>query len=327
MPSVPSSPHHGVILVCPEDGPADTLQPRLAAAGADLASICILEGVTDTLPSSSPPEPRTLNPEPSPLPFSLPAHADVLEQAIRAVNQPRLVILDPLHASLSPDAQARLDAIVGRLAETADRYMVAIVAVCHLAKARAHRMLYRVRGSSALIAGARAAHLLAADPHEPDRRILCPLKTVYAPPAPALAFRIVPGPRLEWQAQPLVRESLLAPGQAGIPSGPQPLCATADPALSRGWSASPDLLDLSGDAQSALSDASAWLLDYLAAGPRPARKVLRAARAAGVSIATLRRAKRICRVRSVKPDLQSAWLWLPEQPSDNKDAPIRGAHK
>jgi hypothetical protein len=116
---------------------------------------------------------------------------------------------------------------------------------------------------------------------------------------PALAFRIVPGPRLEWEAQP-------------------------DPALSRGWSASPDLLDLSGDAQSALSEASAWLLDYMAAGPRPARRVLRAARAAGVSIATLRRAKRICRVRSVKPDLQSAWLWSAEQPSDNKDAPIRG---
>jgi hypothetical protein len=273
-------------------------------SSGDLDAICILEGVTDTFPSSLSPPPSCLRATvPSCLlPLSLPAHTDILEQAIRAVNQPRLVILDPLHALLSADAQARLDVVVARLAETAERYMVAIVGVCHLAKARAHRMLYRVRGSSALIAGARAVHLLAADPDEPDRRMLCPLKTVYAPAAPALAFRIVPGPRLEWQAQP-------------------------DPALSRGWSASPDLLDLSGDAESALWDASAWLLDYLAAGPRPARDVVRAARAAGVSIATLRRAKRICRVRSLKPDHESAWLWSAAQASDKKDAPIRGTDK
>ncbi len=66
--SVASSPPHGVILVCPEDGPADTLRPRLAAASAGLASICILEGATRTLPSFSHTEPRTLNPRFSPSP-------------------------------------------------------------------------------------------------------------------------------------------------------------------------------------------------------------------------------------------------------------------
>jgi hypothetical protein len=292
----------GVVLVCPEDGAADTLRPRLAAAGADLARVCILEGVSETFRSCLPGKADSLNGEAPLLPLMLPAHADVLEQAIRAVDHARLVVLDPLHAVLSGDGQAGLCGVVGRLAETAHSYGVAVLAVSHLVKTRSLRVLYRVRGSLALIAGARAVQLVHPDADDPDRRVLCALKTVYGPPPPAMAFHITAGPRLEWESQ------------AATP-------------VARAWAAALDLVDLSAEARSALSEACDWLSDHLAHGPRPARQILREARATGLSLATLRRAKRVLAVRSLKPGMDAAWLWSLDQGPYNEDAQLGGAHK
>jgi putative DNA primase/helicase len=295
------SPYHrpaaGVLYVAPEDSPADTLRPRLLAAGADLSCICVLTGVT--LDDCSPyalARARRLNPEdpaldapPDSQPFVLPDHRNALVQAIRTLTTPRLVILDPLSAMLAPGAQANAAAIteaVNCLSELAQRYNVAMLAISHLVKNRSNRTLYRVRGSVALIAAARAAHLLSVDPGDPTRRILSPLKCVYHAPPPPLAFRIAEGPRLQWNAQP-------APGDRCLPD---------------------DLLDLDPDAYSALAEACDWLADRLAAGPQPAREVITAARAAGHPISTLRRAKRLLAVQSIKRDVDSPWLWTAQSP-------------
>ncbi len=293
-PSIPPRPPTAVVLVCPEDSAGDTLQPRLSAAGANLALVCLLDGVTGTYPSSLGPR------VPSCLPLTLPDHLPILAEAVRAVTCPRLVILDPLHALLSPAAQASADGLAKTLAGLADiarSYGVAIVAVGHLSKTSAHRTLYRVRGSLALVAAARSVLLLTADPDRSDRRILAPLKTVYGPPPPPLALRIAPGPRLEWN-----------------PPGPVFGSATDPPVLTT----CTDLLDLSPDAHSALSEACAWLPDFLSAGPRPVYEVLRAARASAISLRTLQRAKRLLAIRSVRPAHDSPWFWSLEQRPDNK---------
>lgn len=253
----------GVVLVCPEDGAADTLRPRLAAAGADLARVCILEGVSETFRSWVPGKADSVKGEAAVLPFMLPGHADVLEQAIRAVDHARLVVLDPLHAVLSGDGQAGLGGVVGRLAEIAHRYGVAMLAVGHLVKTRSQRVLYRVRGSLALIAGARAVQLVHADVDDPDRRVLCALKTVYGPPPAALAFRISAGPRLEWGSE-------------------------VGTAVARSWGSAVDLFDLSAEAQwrcrrRATGCWTTWPMGH------GRREVLRAARGGGLSIKTLRR--------------------------------------
>jgi len=46
VPSVASALPHGVILVCPEDGPADTLQPRLAARSGPLPGYRRVKGLS-----------------------------------------------------------------------------------------------------------------------------------------------------------------------------------------------------------------------------------------------------------------------------------------
>ena len=307
-------PPSGVLLVCPEDRPADTLLPRLLAAGADLAYVCILDGVTPIFqPLLGPPEPVPT----AAAPFFLPDHLSVLRQAIAGVRCRALVVLDPLNLLLSSAAQnnpAVLATALGGLGDLAHRLDVAVVATGHLAKTRALRTLYRVRGSLALVAAARSVHLLAADPDQADRRILTPLKSVFGPPPPPLAFHIA-------SCEATGPETSNARLVAALPSAPRlqweevaPVCGTH-----------PDLLDLAPDAQSALSEARDWLADALASAPRPARELLADARAAGLSLPTLRRAKRLLRVSSVKPAADSPWLWSREQRPDNQDDQPGGA--
>ena len=330
-PSVPSVAHPaGVVIVSAEDRLEDVLYPRLAAAGANLASVCVLEGVTDTLRSSRPAGP--LSPRRSPVsppsPFTLSEHVDVLAEAVRAVANPRLVILDPLPALLAPvsdfsclmpHANAKISpdglvTLLNALADIAHTYAVAIVAVTHCAKSATKRPLYRARGSIAFVAAARSVLFLTAHPTDQDARVLLSVKSVYASRPPPLTFRItcstaapgcVPAPRLDWKPCGTAAPGC-DPARPVDPLNPEP--RTLNP-QSSAFSASSavDLFDLPPDAQSALADACAWLTDALAAGPRPVRQLHNQARKDGISPTTLRRAKRMLAVRSTKPDAN--WLW------------------
>jgi len=304
----------GVVLVAPEDSAPHTLLPRLTAAGANLDHISILEGVSRTCTSYLRPY------VPPSLPLTLPDHADELEQAIRAHDHPRLVILDPLSALLAPAAYGSPHAVANLFAvltDIAHRKGLAILAVTHLSKTRAHHMLYRVRGSLSFVAAARAVHLLSPDPDQPDRRILTPLKTIHGPPPPPLAFRIAPPPpacRIAPPPPPLalgVTPSQISNLKSPSPSSSAPrlVWEIPDPDSPDLAHASPDLLDLAPDAWSALSEACHWLTASLAAAPRPASEIIREARAIGIAPRTLHRAKRLLGVRSLKPTNDSPWLW------------------
>jgi hypothetical protein len=366
---VTRNPQAGVLLVSPEDSPDDTLLPRLAAAGADRTLICILDGVTRIFRTYLSRYPG-LDDSPAPadpVPLRLPEHLDLLAEAVRAVTVPRLLVLDPLQALLGAGVQSgpdRLALVLAGLADIARSYHVAVLAIGHLVKAHSHRMLYRARGSLAFVAAARCVHLLTADPEQPDRRILTALKTVYGPPPPPVAFRIVssqlpaadatsspssaplptlsgaavpgsaisdlkslspplpPAPRLEWETA----DALAAPETAGAVAGARipshtsagagtagaeiPAAGARIPSRTSGaCPLPPDLLDLSPDAHSSLSEACDWLAAYLAAGPRPATDVIRDARAVGLSATTLRRAKRLLAVRAAKPADDTGWFW------------------
>ncbi len=219
-------------------------------------------------------------------PLILPDHFSALKGAVCRAADARLLILDPLHAFLSPAAQssaAVLGRFLGDLADYARTYNIAVLAVVHLAKSNSPHALYRVRGAVSLTAAARAVHLLTIDPNHPNRRILSPMKTVYGPPPAPLAFRIAPGPRLDWEIAP-----------------------ARPPA---------DLLDAATDLRSALSEACDWLADHLAQGPRPAREAFAGAAAVGIARITLNRAKRILAVQVQKLSA-GEWTWrLPDQPA------------
>jgi hypothetical protein len=190
----------GVVFASPEDSAAETVLPRLAAAGADLDHISLLAGVTrkpsylhvhPSVAALYPPGYKFDDPaRAEAAPLRLPDHADELEQAIRAHDHPRLVVLDPLAALLSPAAQGNPAPLLASLADIAHRKGLAILAIGHLAKGRSHRILYRLRGSLSFAAAARTVLLISADPDHPDRRVLSAVKMAYGPLPPPLAFRI-----------------------------------------------------------------------------------------------------------------------------------------
>jgi predicted ATP-dependent serine protease len=116
-----------VLIVSYEDGLADTLRPRIEAAGADLTRVHFIERVVEHSDRGAV---ETL--------LALPEHIAELEQRIRALDA-RLVVIDPLMAAISAKVDAHKDQDVRRvlaeLRNLAERTGAAVVAVRHLRKA------------------------------------------------------------------------------------------------------------------------------------------------------------------------------------------------
>ena len=109
-----------VIYISAEDGAADTIRPRLEAAGADLDRVHIIEGVNDELGRR---------------PFNLVTDLGNLSMLLRQVRKPRLVIVDPINACLSstdvhrfnPNSVIAGARVARRPKHLADRHRVAVV--------------------------------------------------------------------------------------------------------------------------------------------------------------------------------------------------------
>ncbi len=179
------SPHSsgGVLLLTAENDLADTICPRLTAAGANLDRI---------MPFPDEPSPADDSP-----PFSLPNDLAALEQAIASTPDCRLVIIDPLTAFL-PQTRARRrpdwPAIFKPLAALAARAGVAIVAVVSFIASTSPAANHRTAATLAAQAGPGCVWRVAADPQEPSLRWLLPIKNNLAPKNMPLAFELASPP-------------------------------------------------------------------------------------------------------------------------------------
>jgi hypothetical protein len=168
------------VLLCAEDGLADTVRPRLEAAGADLSRIVAVRGVWNGVRLR---------------PLILPRDVNEISRAVAQVRA-RLVVVDPLLAYLDPRLNVYRDQsirqVLGLLAMVAERLQVGKVLVRHLTKGAAGNPLYRGSGSIGLIGLARSGLLVAADPDDPtgQRRLLAVAKGNLTAPPPSLAFTL-----------------------------------------------------------------------------------------------------------------------------------------
>ena len=179
----------GVVLLGAEDGLADTVRPRLDAAGADCARVYALTGARD---------------EDGRLRLPTVGDIDAIREAADAVGA-SLLIIDPLSAYMGRGVDGHRDTDVRQaladLAALAERIGLAILVVRHLSKSGGANPLYRGGGSIALIAAARSGLLLARDPDDADRLVLASTKGNLAPPQPSLGLRLVTtsgAVRVEW---------------------------------------------------------------------------------------------------------------------------------
>jgi hypothetical protein len=157
-----------VVILSAEDGLADTIKPRLEAAGADTSRISSLGTVWEVKGGSR--HERTL---------TLPEDIPLIEREIQRVEA-KLVIVDPLMAFLPKKIDAHKDQDVRRalapFASMAERTGVALQVVRHLSKSEGSSPIYRGGGSIGIIGAARMGALVAKDPKDEERRVLAPTK-------------------------------------------------------------------------------------------------------------------------------------------------------
>jgi putative DNA primase/helicase len=170
-----------VIMLSAEDGVADTIVPRLMAAGADRTKVKIVTAVHEADGSG-----RRI--------FNLTKDLDALEDLIIKIADVGLVIIDPVDAyiggGVDSHKNAAVRAVLEPISELADRLSVAILALTHFSKQLGGKAIYRFIGSIAHVGSARVAFAVVADQEDKTRLLLLHAKNNLAPAQKGLAFRV-----------------------------------------------------------------------------------------------------------------------------------------
>ncbi|KAB2937985.1 MAG: AAA family ATPase [Phycisphaerae bacterium] len=196
LPLLPNSPGN-VALLSAEDDLADTIRPRLDAAGADAARIVAIQAVRRVLVTGQTQDTY----------FDLTEDLPALEAAIRDTPDSRMVIIDPLTAYLGntdSHKNAEVRAVLAKLFELAARTRVAVLAVTHLNKASTLPAIYRAMGSLAFVAAARAVWAVVRDENDESgrRRLFVPVKNNLGADETGLAYALEPAgaaARVVWE--------------------------------------------------------------------------------------------------------------------------------
>ncbi len=233
--------------------------------------------------------------------FDLSRDIAALEAAILSCPGCKLVVIDPISAYLGGKADSHnntdVRGVLAPLAALAERHGVAVLCISHLSKSPATPAVYRTLGSIAFIAAARAAFLVARSPTDPDgkKRLMIPVKNNLGNDSTGLEF---------------VLSAIHSGGQPIVEWSAVPVDMSADEALAppeRRRGPDPDERD----------EAEEFLAAALADGPRLAREVFKAAKAADISERTLRRAKKTLGVEVDRDKVPGPWYWRLQGGHDN----------
>jgi hypothetical protein len=177
MPDGAQGASGNVIILNAEDDPAETIQPRLAAAGANPERVFHLGEVNAGNRRRQ---------------VQIPDDAPLLGRLI-AEQDARLLIVDPLLAFLA-GADANCDQHIRRvlkqISTMAHEHRCAVICVRHLNKGASAKAVYRGSGSIGVIGHARTGLLVAQDPDDDEQRILAVSKCNMAVKPASLRFAL-----------------------------------------------------------------------------------------------------------------------------------------
>jgi hypothetical protein len=285
-----------VIFLSAEDDPADTMRPRLEAAGAILTRVHFVKSVLAGYTGEGKEVHRA---------FCLGRDLEALARAMEDIGNVAAVVLDPITAYLGETdshRNAEVRALLAPLSELAGHSEAAMIAVSHLNKTAGTDALMRVTGSLAFVAAARTAHLVAEDPEVRGRRLFLPIKNNLAADGGGLAFRIEAAS---------VESSNAAIETSRVMWEPKAVTLTANEVMRPQVS----------EQGSAMREACDWLQQVLE-NPTPAAEVFRQAGAVGIKEKTLRRAAEKFGVWKQKTGMETGWTWsMPAQPRRCPDVP------
>ena len=278
-----------VVILSAEDDPEDTIRPRLEVAGADLECVYIFHAI------------KAANEQGDEFKRSFNLAADVVRLAalIQHINKEgppvSLVVIDPLSAYLgNADSHnnAEVRALLSPLQTMAAMLRVAVLGVSHLTKAQGMDALLRLQGSVAFGAAARVVWGITKDKDNGERRLMLPLKNNLGTDNTGFAYGIE-SCVLE-QSDPII-------GTSRIMWESEKVTVSADEAFSQGAK------DYSE--HSTIEEAKDFLRDQLANGALKAGDIMKASKGAGISEATLRRAKTDLKIKATQDDFHGPWYW------------------
>jgi putative DNA primase/helicase len=300
-----------VVVLSAEDDAADTIKPRMRAAGADLSRVFVLDAVRD-LDEEGKAIARS---------FNLRTDLDRLDALLAAIGEVAMVVIDPISAYLGgTDSHKNADvrALLGPLGELAAQHGLTIVCVSHLNKGVGGDALLRVTGSLAFVAAARSAFIVLKDKDQPTRRLFLPIKNNLGSDCSGLAFELS-GVKLDSAAGPI--------DTCHVVWDSEPVEMTANEAMSQTDASTTDGAEGFTPAR--------WLAALLRAnGPMLQAEANKRGEEVGISARTLRRASEKLKVNRRKLSFSKGWEWSlsteatqafqgAQDAQDAQDAPTR----
>lgn len=284
-------PRAGSVLVWTgEDDPGDTLVPRLIAAGADRSRVHFV-GYT------------TLDGERRP--FDPARDVDLLQEAADNIGDVALIVVDPIVSAVSGDSHKNAEVRRGLapLVDLAARMDAALLGVTHYSKGTGGRdPLERVTGSIAFGALARVVLGTVRMEGEARKMMMARAKSNIGPDGGGFSYVFE---QIDLPDNPGVSASRIVWGEA-VEGTARELLQEADFVQDR--------------AAPARDEAEDWLRELLEPGPMATDDVKAEAKEAGLSWATVRRAKDVIGARPRKNGFSDArWFWaLPDpKPTQN----------
>lgn len=270
-----------VLIWSSEDDPADTLVPRLMAAGADLTRVHFVSGsVTDSGEV---------------LPFDPATDVPLLAERLEDMGGADLLIVDPIISAVSGDSHKATDVRrnLQALIDLGMQHGCAVLGISHFRKSsQGTSPMERVNGSQAFVALARMVWV-AAKEEGTERRILARAKANIA--------------RDDGGASYSVEQEQLAGDYCGIWTSRIAWGAmvegTARDILSKVETAADTPPD------TALLNAASFLRSLLLDGPISVPTIKADAIGAGYTWATIRRAKDYLGVEARKLGMREGWAW------------------
>ena len=279
FPDGSKSQKGSVLIWSGEDSPADTLVPRLMAAGADLNKVHFVGDTTTNY------ELRSFDPA-----------TDIQPLMLKAASIPdlALLIIDPIVNAVAGDSHknGEVRRALQPVVDFGEKLNCAVLGITHFSKGgQGKDPIERVTGSLAFAALARVV-LATAKIQEGDsvKRIVCRAKSNIGSDSGGFEYDIQ-----QTEVKHGIFSSYASWGDSVEGSA-------------RDLLAEPDNRE-TGEHGSALDDAKEFLLELLVNGELPQKQIQEDAKGASHSWATVRRAKSELYVISSKSRLDGRWYW------------------
>jgi len=269
-----------VLYMSVENDPACVIRPRFDSLGGDVERLHLLRGTVVGEGEETKQDGVWLS------------DTSTLQDALDRTHA-RLLIVDPIQSYLGAEVDAHRSnetrPVLDGLVRLADEHQCCVLLLRHLSKAPSGRAIHRGLGSIDLTGAVRSEMLAGNPPNDPQQRAMVQIKNNLGAYGPALGYEIDATGQFFWTGESTLTQSdLLAPEGVGQ--------------------------------DSAKDEAVEWLQTFLADGPRTARQLERAAREAGHTWATIRRAKQKAGAESRKVGLGEGWVWQLADQDAHEDA-------